>query len=74
MTPAASAGFGIADELLALPAPPAVILTSSAGRAESGAALAGHRFIGKAGICAAAIARLTREAPGPRGTRPRSDA
>jgi DNA-binding NarL/FixJ family response regulator len=70
VTPAATAGFGIAAELLALPAPPAVILTSSAGRAEFGAALAGHRFIGKAGMCAAAIARLTREAPGRPGERP----
>ena len=58
VAPAASAGFGIADELLALPAPPVVILTSSADRAQFGAGLSGHRFIGKAGLCAAAIARL----------------
>jgi DNA-binding NarL/FixJ family response regulator len=60
VAPMASAGFGIADELLALPAPPVVILTSSTGRAEFGTRLNGYWFIGKADICAAAIARLNR--------------
>jgi hypothetical protein len=59
VTPAARTGFGIAGELLALPVPPVVILTSSTGRAGFGADLDGHRFIDKAGICAAVIARLT---------------
>jgi chemotaxis response regulator CheB len=58
VTPAAGPGFGIADGLLALPAPPAIILTSSTDRTEFGAELNGHRFIAKADICAAAIARL----------------
>jgi DNA-binding NarL/FixJ family response regulator len=58
VAPAATTGFAIADELLALPAPPVVILTSSADRAKFGAGLNGHRFIGKASLCAAAIARL----------------
>jgi CheY-like chemotaxis protein len=60
--PAAATGFGIADELLALPAPPVVLLTSSAEAGEFGAQLSGRLFVGKAGLCAAAIssaARLT---------------
>jgi CheY-like chemotaxis protein len=59
VTPAAEAGFGIADGLRALPAPPTVILTSSTDRTQFGARLNGLRFIAKADICAAAIARLT---------------
>jgi len=58
VSPAAGAGFGIARWLRALPTPPIVILTSSTGRTEFGAGLNGHRFIAKADICAAAIARL----------------
>jgi DNA-binding NarL/FixJ family response regulator len=58
VTPAAAAGFGIAGGLLALPAPPIIILTSSADRSKFGTGLNGHRFIAKADICAAAIARL----------------
>jgi len=67
VTPAAEAGFGIADGLRALPAPPTVILTSSTERTQFGARLNGHRFIAKADICAAAIARLARapDAGGP---------
>ena len=60
VTPAASTGFGIADGLLALPAPPTVILTTSTDFSRFGARLNGHRFIAKADICAAAIARLAR--------------
>ena len=64
VTPAAGTGFAIADALLALPAPPIVILTSSIGRAHFGTQLTG-RFIAKADICAAAIARLaTASKPG----------
>jgi hypothetical protein len=59
VTPAAEAGFGIADGLRALPAPPTVILTSSTERTQFGAKLNGLRFVAKADICAAAIARLT---------------
>jgi DNA-binding NarL/FixJ family response regulator len=66
VTPAANTGFGIAGRLRALPAPPVVILTSSTDRTQFGARLDGHRFIAKADICAAAIARLAR-APDPGG-------
>jgi CheY-like chemotaxis protein len=68
VAPAAGAGFGIAGRLLTLSAPLIVILTSSADRAEFGARLDGHRFIGKAGLCAAAIARLATP-PGPESGR-----
>jgi DNA-binding NarL/FixJ family response regulator len=77
VTPAASAGFGIAGRLHALPVPPTVILTSSTDRAQFGARLNGHRFIPKADVSAAAIARLAAspetggsESPNP-GTAPR---
>jgi DNA-binding NarL/FixJ family response regulator len=69
VTPAADPGFAIAEALLALPAPPIVILTSSAGRSHFGAQLNGHRFIAKADICTAAIARL---ATTPKTRRPES--
>lgn len=69
VTPAADTGFAIARRLRALPAPPIVILTSSTDRTRFGAQLDGHRFIAKADICAAAIARLAKA----RGTsRPQS--
>jgi DNA-binding NarL/FixJ family response regulator len=58
VTPAAEIGLGIARALRGLPAPPIVILTSSTDRTQFGARLNGHRFIPKADICAAAIARL----------------
>ena len=58
VTPTVGTGFGIADRLRALPVPPIVILTSSTDRAQFGARLNGLRFIAKADICAAAIARL----------------
>jgi CheY-like chemotaxis protein len=70
VTPAANTGFSIADGLLALPAPPAppaIILTSSTDRTRFGTRLNGHRFIAKADICAAVIARLART-PGNRRT------
>ena len=60
VTPAADTGFAIARALLALPTPPAVILTSSIGRSHFGAGLNGYLFIAKADIRAAAIARLAR--------------
>jgi two-component system response regulator DesR len=60
VTPAANTGFSIADGLLALPAPPTIILTSSTDRTRFGTRLNGHQFIAKADICAAAIARLAR--------------
>ena len=64
VTPAAGTGFAIAKALLALPAPPIVILISSIGRAHFGTQLTG-RFIAKADICAAAIASLaTASKPG----------
>ena len=58
VTPAADTGFAIAEALLALPAPPIVILTSSVARTHFGTRLDGHRFIAKADICTAAIALL----------------
>jgi DNA-binding NarL/FixJ family response regulator len=67
VTPAADTGFGIARGLRALlPAPPVVILTSSADRVRFGAQLDGHVFIAKADIGSAAIARLARS-PGTDG-------
>lgn len=68
VTPAAETGFGIARRLRALlPTPPVVILTSSADRSQFGRALGRFRFIAKADIGAAAIARLARlpETDGP---------
>jgi chemotaxis response regulator CheB len=58
VTPAEDTGFAIAEALLALPAAPIVILTSSIGRTRFGAQLNGHHFIAKADICTAAIASL----------------
>jgi DNA-binding NarL/FixJ family response regulator len=55
VSPAAGAGFGMAQRLLALPDPPAVVLTSSAERAEFGGQLNGHGFVAKAALCAQAI-------------------
>jgi CheY-like chemotaxis protein len=55
VSPLAGAGFGMARRLLALPGPPAVVLTSSAERAEFGGRLNGHSFVAKAGLCAQAI-------------------
>jgi CheY-like chemotaxis protein len=66
VTPADARGFVIADGLLALPVPPTIILTSSTDRTRFGARLSDHRFIAKADICAAAIARLARS-PGTGG-------
>ena len=60
VTPATDIGFGVADGLSALPAPPIIILTSSTDRTQFGARLNGRRFIAKADICATAIARLAR--------------
>ena len=69
VTPAADTGFAIAEALLALPARPIVILTSTIGRTHFGTQLNGHRFIAKADICSAAIARL---ATAPETGRPES--
>jgi DNA-binding NarL/FixJ family response regulator len=67
VTPAADTGFAIARLLRALrPAPPIVILTSSTDRTRFGAQLDGHKFIAKADIRSAAIARLVRS-PGTDG-------
>jgi CheY-like chemotaxis protein len=60
VTPATDTGFAIARALLAPPAPPTVILTSSIDRTHFGAELNGYRFIAKADIRAAAIASLAR--------------
>jgi DNA-binding NarL/FixJ family response regulator len=58
VTPGADTGFGIARGLCGLPAPPVVILTSSAGREQFGAKINSYRFIAKADITATAIAGL----------------
>lgn len=67
VTPTADTGFGIARELCGLPAPPVVILTSSADRAQLLAEVNSHRFIAKADITVTNIASLanTREQAGP---------
>jgi hypothetical protein len=59
--------LGIARELCGLPAPPVVILTSSADRAQLLAEVDSYRFIAKADITATNIASLanTREQAGP---------
>jgi DNA-binding NarL/FixJ family response regulator len=66
VTPAADTGFRIAHRLQAVPAPPTVILTSSADRAQFGAQVNGYRFIAKADISATAIATLA-TTPDPAG-------
>jgi CheY-like chemotaxis protein len=74
VAPAADTGFGIARGLCGLPAPPVVILTSSAGRAQFGAKINSYRFVAKADITATVIAGLAsspptsaaRAVPGPR--------
>jgi DNA-binding NarL/FixJ family response regulator len=55
VSPWASAGFGMARGLAALPDPPDVVLTSSADPAEFDGRLEGHSFVAKAGLCAKAI-------------------
>lgn len=56
VTPATDTGFAIARQLRELPAPPVVILTSSADRAEFGAQVNGYWFVAKADISATTIA------------------
>jgi two-component system, NarL family, response regulator DesR len=61
VTPAADTGFDIARRLCALlPAPPTVLITSSADRSQFGRRLDRFRFVAKADIGAAAIAWLAR--------------
>jgi hypothetical protein len=57
--PTADTGFAIADALHALPAPPAIILTSSTDRTVFGPGLKSYRFIAKADICAARLPVMT---------------
>jgi DNA-binding NarL/FixJ family response regulator len=59
VTPAADSGLGMARTLRVLPAPPIVILTPSADRAQFGVKVNGYRFIAKADISATVIAALT---------------
>jgi CheY-like chemotaxis protein len=47
VSPVAGTGFGMARRLLALPGPPAVVLTSSAEPAEFGGRLDGHSFVAR---------------------------
>ena len=54
---------GVARELCGLPAPPVVILTSSAGRAQFGAQINSYRFVAKADITATVIASLADTPP-----------
>jgi DNA-binding NarL/FixJ family response regulator len=58
VVPAAETGFGIALALCGLPAPPVVILTSSADRAQFGVKISSYRFVAKADITATVIADL----------------
>jgi CheY-like chemotaxis protein len=58
VTPGAYAGFDIARKLCALPAPPTVILTSSADRANFGPELYGYPFLAKADINAEAVSSI----------------
>jgi DNA-binding NarL/FixJ family response regulator len=58
VTPAVDTGFAIARWLRALPAPPIVILTSSADRARLGTQVNTFRFLAKADISATAIVAL----------------
>jgi len=58
VTPATDAGFVIARRLRAVPAPPVVILTSSADRAQFGTQVNGYRFLAKADISITSIASL----------------
>jgi two-component system, chemotaxis family, chemotaxis protein CheY len=73
VTPEADTGFGITRLLCGLPAPPVVILTSSADREQFGAKINSCRFIAKADITATAIASLanTREQAGPNPDTPK---
>jgi len=63
VAPATGTGFGVARELCGLPAPPVVILTSSAGRARFGAQINSYRFVAKADITATVIASLADTPP-----------
>jgi len=69
VTPETGTGLGIARALRGLPAPPIVILTSSADRALLGPEVSGYLFVAKADISATVIAALTsapgRARPGP---------
>jgi DNA-binding NarL/FixJ family response regulator len=58
VTPSADTGLYIARRLRALPDPPAVLITSSSDRSQFGRQLDRFRFVAKADISAAAIARL----------------
>ena len=66
VTPEADTGFSMARRLRGLPAPPIVILTSSADRTQFGAKVNNYRFIAKSDITATIIASLanTREQAG----------
>jgi len=63
VAPATDTGFGIARRLCGLPAPPVVILTSSADRAEFGAKINSYRFVAKADITATILADLANTPP-----------
>jgi DNA-binding NarL/FixJ family response regulator len=58
VTPSADTGFDIARQLRALPDPPTVLITSSADRSQFGRNLDRFRFVAKADMSAAIIARL----------------
>jgi DNA-binding NarL/FixJ family response regulator len=60
VTPTADTGFSIARALSGLPAPPVVILTSSADRTQFGAEVNSYRFIAKADITATVIIDLAK--------------
>jgi DNA-binding NarL/FixJ family response regulator len=56
VAPATDTGFGIVRRLCGLPAPPVVILTSSADRAQFGTKINSYRFVAKADLTATLIA------------------
>ena len=58
VTPTADTGFAIARGLRAVPAPPLIILTSSADRAQLGPQVNVYWFLAKADVSATAIAAL----------------
>jgi len=58
VTPEHAAGFRVAGQLASLPDPPAVVLTSSAGRTRFGSRLDRHLFVAKADLCGDAIMKL----------------
>lgn len=58
VAPGHTRGIGIAGQLVALPHPPAVVLTSSSKRYTLGSGVDPHLFVAKADLCGDAIIKL----------------